>query len=231
MRKPTTFFGKVFWTLRNRPNQVWANVRGMLLFYLAALLRKVIPLPGVTLGQNVRLQKNRSLMAEAPYAKIEVSPNCIIYENARIEAYGNGQIHVGADSILGDIRIAARAKVTIGKRFLSSWNVFIEDFEAHPVDPRQRALQVRNMVQNFRPRFSKPQETGTGEAWEQEKWDFPSEEISIGDDVWVGANVTILKGARIGNGTIVATGAVVLRGDYPDHCILAGNPAKLVKKC
>ena len=54
--------------------------------------------------------------------------------------------------------------------------------------------------------------------------------IVIGDDVWVGAGATILKGAKIGSGSVVATGAVVLRGNYPPGSLIAGNPAKAVRQ-
>jgi len=52
--------------------------------------------------------------------------------------------------------------------------------------------------------------------------------VSIGDDVWIGANVTILKGINIGDGAVVAAGAVVVR-DVPSLAIVAGNPARVVK--
>jgi len=52
--------------------------------------------------------------------------------------------------------------------------------------------------------------------------------IIIGDDCWIGAKATILDGARIGNGCIVAAGAVVTKGEYPDYSILGGVPAKII---
>lgn len=52
--------------------------------------------------------------------------------------------------------------------------------------------------------------------------------IKIGDDVWLGANAVILDGAEIGNGVIVAAGAVV-RGSIPDFAIVGGVPAKVIK--
>lgn len=53
--------------------------------------------------------------------------------------------------------------------------------------------------------------------------------IVIGDDCWIGAKSTILDGAIIGKGCIVAAGAVVT-GAFPDYSIIAGVPAKIIKK-
>ena len=52
--------------------------------------------------------------------------------------------------------------------------------------------------------------------------------ITIGDDVWIGANVTILPGVDIGSGSVIAAGSVVNR-DVPAFAIVAGVPAKVVK--
>jgi len=54
--------------------------------------------------------------------------------------------------------------------------------------------------------------------------------VLIGSGCWIGAKVTILDGANIGNGTVVAAGAVVLAGTYPDHSVLAGVPARVIKQ-
>lgn len=54
--------------------------------------------------------------------------------------------------------------------------------------------------------------------------------IKIGKDCWIGAKVTILDGVRIGNGCIVAAGAVVTKGQYPDFSIIGGVPAKIISK-
>jgi len=52
--------------------------------------------------------------------------------------------------------------------------------------------------------------------------------ITVGDDVWIGLNATILSGVTIGQGAIVAAGSVV-RKDVPPYSIVGGNPAKLIK--
>ena len=51
----------------------------------------------------------------------------------------------------------------------------------------------------------------------------------IGNDVWIGKDARILPGARLGDGVIVGAGAVV-RGTVPPYCIVAGNPARIVRR-
>ena len=53
--------------------------------------------------------------------------------------------------------------------------------------------------------------------------------IKIGDNCWIGAKATILDGTIIGNGCIVAAGAVVT-GEFPDNSIIGGIPAKIIKQ-
>ncbi|MDD2956706.1 MAG: sugar O-acetyltransferase [Oscillospiraceae bacterium] len=53
--------------------------------------------------------------------------------------------------------------------------------------------------------------------------------VIIGGDVWIGCNCTILPGVTIGNNVVVAAGAVVTK-DVPDNCVVAGVPAKIIKR-
>ncbi len=52
--------------------------------------------------------------------------------------------------------------------------------------------------------------------------------VKLCDDVWIGARSIILPGVTVGSHSIVGTGAVVTR-DVPEYCVVAGNPAKVVK--
>lgn len=52
--------------------------------------------------------------------------------------------------------------------------------------------------------------------------------VSIGNNCWIGAKATILDGTKIGDGSIVAAGAVV-KGDFPPNVIIGGIPAKIIK--
>lgn len=54
--------------------------------------------------------------------------------------------------------------------------------------------------------------------------------ITIGNHCWIGKNVTILKNSEIGNDCIVGWGAIVSGKFNEEHCAIAGNPAKIVKR-
>jgi hypothetical protein len=59
--------------------------------------------------------------------------------------------------------------------------------------------------------------------------DLQRHSLTIGHDVWLGANSIICPGChRVGNGAIIAAGAVVTKA-VPDYAIFAGNPAKVIK--
>jgi len=53
--------------------------------------------------------------------------------------------------------------------------------------------------------------------------------IRIGNDVWIGANVTLMPGVNIGDGAIVAANSHVIK-DVPPYCLAGGNPAKVIKQ-
>lgn len=61
------------------------------------------------------------------------------------------------------------------------------------------------------------------QGWTEEK------PVTIDDDVWIGARVTILPGVIIGKGSIIGASAVVTK-DVPPYSVVAGNPAVVVKK-
>lgn len=53
--------------------------------------------------------------------------------------------------------------------------------------------------------------------------------VTIGNNVWLGGNVTILPGITIGDNVTVGAGSVVTK-DIPNNVVVAGNPAKIIKK-
>lgn len=62
--------------------------------------------------------------------------------------------------------------------------------------------------------------------WKQGSYYKP---VIIGSDCWFGIHTTILQGTTIGDHCVIGAGSVV-KGNYPDHCVIAGNPARIVKR-
>lgn len=53
-------------------------------------------------------------------------------------------------------------------------------------------------------------------------------DITVGNDVWIGFEATLLPGVKVGNGAVIAAKSVVA-ADVPDYAIVAGNPARVVR--
>lgn len=95
----------------------------------------------------------------------------------------------------------SHAEIKIGQNCMFSFGINIYHTDGHPILDAQ-SRQVINRVRN----------------------------LSIGNHVWVGANTTILKNVIIGNESIIGWGSVV-SGKFPkDNCIIAGNPAQVVRE-
>lgn len=127
----------------------------------------------------------------------------------------NGKIQVGDNVYIGDgTRIWAADCIEIGNNVLIAHNCNIFDNDTHPIDYTERREDADCII------------------WKGERRDFVSlkaQKIEIKDDVWIGANCSVMKGVSIGKRTIVAANSVVTKS-FPDDVVVAGNPAKIVKK-
>ncbi|CAN5416233.1 N/A [soil metagenome] len=125
-----------------------------------------------------------------------------------------GQLNIGEFCYVGEgTRIWAADSITIGDRVLISHNVNIFDNLTHPLSPVARHLQFVEIAESGHPR----------------RIDLGERPIRIEADALIGASATILRGVTIGRGAIVGAGAVVTK-DVPAHCIVGGNPAKLIRE-
>lgn len=130
----------------------------------------------------------------------------------RIEMFNQDKninlIKIGQNCKLGDyVHISACEKVVIGNNCLMASHIFISD-NSHGVYSGDGVHSSPDSEPDKRPLFSKP--------------------LIIGDNVWIGENVCILSGVKIGNGCIIGANSIVNK-DIPDHCIVAGVPAKIIK--
>ncbi len=128
-------------------------------------------------------------------------------------AKNKGEIIIGKNSYLGEgSRIYSVLNVTIGNNVQIAHNVNIFDNNIHSLNPTKRQQEfIANTTQVF-----------------QQINDLHEKEVTIGDNVWIGAGSFILKGVTIGKNSIVGAGSVVVK-DVEPNVIVAGNPAKTVK--
>lgn len=144
-------------------------------------------------------------------SRISLSRNVVCRGLLRIESFGDGFISIGQDSYVGDdCLISSAAGIKIGDRVLLGHGVQVFDNDSHPIDASKRT-QDYHAIKNGRKREA-----------------IASQPVCIGSEAWIGCNVIILKGARIGERTIIGAGSVVTKSIPPDS-IAVGNPISLVK--
>ena len=126
----------------------------------------------------------------------------------------SGKISIGDNLYMGyNTFIGAVDSITIADNVIIASNVRIFDNNNHPVEPEKRLEMSKNDFY--------------GDLWQWKK--ASHKPVIINDNVWIGEYSTILKGVTIGRGSIVASHAVVTK-DVPEYVIVAGNPARVVKK-
>lgn len=111
-------------------------------------------------------------------------------------------ISIGKNTTFGGIRIVNVGKecaITIGEGCLFADHIELWASDTHPI--YNDKLEIINL----------------------------EESIIIGNKVWVGSHVKILKGISIGDGSVIGMGTIVTK-DIPSHVISAGNPNRTIKE-
>ena len=111
-------------------------------------------------------------------------------------------LRIGSDSGITGGTVCAAQSVDIGDRVVIGANAIIVDTDFHPFDPEHRRLA--------------PQDGAIAP-------------VTIEDDVFIGMNSLVLKGVRIGRGSVIGAGSVVTKS-VPPGVIYAGNPARVVRE-
>lgn len=129
-----------------------------------------------------------------------------------LNSQSGGKIIMGDYSkIGGGSVINAVESVQIGNYTGIAENVHITDNNNHPVNPSYR--KYMRICRDMEPRYWKHSAHAP---------------VVIGENCWIGRNVSILKGVTIGDNSVIAANSVVTKS-VPANCIVAGNPAKVVK--
>ncbi len=122
-----------------------------------------------------------------------------MFEAVRIECLANAILEIGHKSYINhDSEVRCREHIIIGDNCSIAYGVLIQDSDYHTMYDKEGTPKPHTLP------------------------------IIIGNNVWIGANATILKGVHIGDGCVIAAQSVVTKS-FPPCSLIAGNPAKIIR--
>jgi acetyltransferase-like isoleucine patch superfamily enzyme len=151
--------------------------------------------------------------SEAPVG-LRVGRGASMYLGTMFDAGPRARITLGDYALVHGARIICDEEIAIGAYALISWNVVLMDTYRVPLDPAERRRELEH-VPRRRPRRLE----GTG----------PARPVRIGRNVWIGFDACVLPGVSIGEGAVVGARSVVI-ADVPPFTVVAGNPARVVRR-
>jgi acetyltransferase-like isoleucine patch superfamily enzyme len=125
-----------------------------------------------------------------------------IFPHLRLETLNDGTIHIEDDTVISqNVHITSAGKLEIGKSCHILGNVFITNIDH---DYTEIGKHIVNQKINIK-------------------------DTIIGDHCFIGMGAAIMAGTMLGKQCIVGANSVV-RGNFPDYCVIVGSPAKIVKR-
>lgn len=138
------------------------------------------------------------------YNTIEIG-NRVAIRDAHIHLGDNGSsMSIGDDTDIGigfHVSILEGASVSIGNDCMFSWNTSLMNSDSHSIVE----LTTNDRINK-------------------------ASDILIGNHVWFGQDVTVLKGAKIGDNTVIGNRSMVTKGEYRGNSVYVGTPARLLRE-
>lgn len=154
----------------------------------------------IYIGENCKIKQGSILEVNEQSEYISIEDNTVISEYVHIMSHG-GYVKIGKNSFVGPkSQLQGRGGLEIGDNVMIAGHSFV-------------VASNHIFSDCYKPMMDQG-EIGQG--------------IKIGNDVWIGANATILDGISIGSGAVIGASAVVTKDVLP-YEIVAGNPAKVIK--
>lgn len=151
---------------------------------------------------------------------LTIGEECIVGGDFIFESK-DGHISIGNHSYIGCSTFISHNSIEVGNNVTIAWGCTIYDHDSHSLNYLDRRKDLDDELNDIR----------NGRNFIQNKdWSHVnSKPIKICDDAWIGMNCIILKGVTIGEGAIIGAGSVVTK-DVPAWTVVAGNPAKEIKR-
>lgn len=174
----------------------------------------VMKATNVKYGKNMKLQ-GMPVIFNKGGASLTIGDNCTIKSSFLSNLVGlysrtiivtrtsDAKITIGNNVGISGATIYARKGITIGDNTMIGGNAKILDNDFHPIEAEARLAD--------------------------DKREIGAREIFIGKNCFIGCNSIILKGSILGDNCVVGAGAVVA-GKFEDNCVIAGNPARVIKR-
>ncbi|HVJ09362.1 MAG TPA: acyltransferase [Acidisarcina sp.] len=148
-----------------------------------------------------------------PTNRLSIGAGCIIEGTLVFEREG-GEIHIGRNTFMGGSQIACASRIEVGDDVQISWGCEIIDHNSHAIGWSKRMNDVKDWY------LGRDKKDWSGVV---------TRPVKIGNKSWIGMHAIILKGVEIGEGAIVAAGAVVTKS-VPPWTIAGGNPARVIRE-
>ena len=178
---------------------------------------------GLTLDWTGVFAKNIKIVNNGRDNIVQFGKGCRMYD-CRVQIFGDGnRVTIDHDCVCKnvDIWVSDGAAICIGNNTHFTGDIHLACTEGKEIMIGKHCLFSNDIT--FR----------TGDSHvitdlENNRVNY-GRDINVGDHVWVGQQVVILKGANIAKDTIVGTRSLVTKGEYPANVVLAGSPAKVIK--
>ena len=166
----------------------------------ARLLRLRLAHPHVVLHGMVFLGKRVELHARPGFGRLEIGRWVHLGDGNTLRCH-EGSLRIGDKVVMGqDNTINCYLDVEIGAATIVADWVYVTDFDHRTADVHV-PIKDQGIVKS---------------------------PVRIGPDCWLGAKVTVLRGSRVGRGSVLGAHAVV-RGDVPEYSVAVGAPARVVR--